>query len=164
MTRPARKAPRKVSVPHASLTEADAENLVEVARIAFEVPGPPVPCARARVSIKKRRVGSEEKTFAMAFTPQRTREYERRVGTYALNAVNRCRTWRKTAAAYRVRATFYRDTVRGDLDNTLKALADGMNGIVYADDRQVSDAVVALRTDRERPRTEVEVVMLEVRK
>jgi Holliday junction resolvase RusA-like endonuclease len=117
------------------------------------------------VSVKKHVDASgHERTFARAYTPATTKAYERAVSIHALNAVNRCREWRRDAPAYRVKLTFYRDVARGDWDNHSKACADGMNGIVYVDDRQVCDAVVSVRTDRENPRTVVEVVMLEVAK
>lgn len=164
----AAKKPRKSkapSVPHASLTDAEAASLVETARVSFEVPGPPVPCARARVSVRKHVDGSgHERTFARAYTPASTKAYERTASLHARNAVNRCRAWRRDAQAYRVRLTFYRDVARGDWDNHAKAVGDAMNGVVYEDDRQICDAVVSVRTDRENPRTVVEVVMLEVNK
>ncbi|MGK3981369.1 RusA family crossover junction endodeoxyribonuclease [Sorangium sp. So ce118] len=153
------------STPHPSLTDSEAAALVEVARVSFEVPGPPVPCARARISVNKV-VGADgkERRITRGHTPAKTAAYKRQVSLYALNAVNRSREWRRDAQAYRLRVTFYRDIARGDWDNLAKGCADSMNGIVYIDDRQVCDASVSVRTDKEKPRTVVEVVMLEVRK
>lgn len=165
---PAAKKPRKrqaPNVPHASLTDAEAATLIESARVSFEVPGPPVPCARARISVKKAvDAAGNERTFARGYTPTTTKAYENAVRIHSLNAVNRCRAWRRDAPAYRVKITVYRDVARGDWDNHAKAVGDALNGVAYVDDRQVCDAVVSVRTDLENPRTVVEVVMLEVRK
>lgn len=44
-----------------------------------------------------------------------------------------------------------------DWDNLGKLISDAIEGVAYANDRQVSDGVVRRRIDRERPRTEVRV-------
>ena len=55
-------------------------------------------------------------------------------------------------------ACYFPDARRRDADNVLKAVQDALNGFVYVDDSQVVSATVTKAIDRERPRTEVEVV------
>lgn len=44
-----------------------------------------------------------------------------------------------------IRVTFYRDAVLGDVDNLTKPVLDALQGIVYGDDRQVSDVAAGRR-------------------
>lgn len=45
----------------------------------------------------------------------------------------------------------------GDVDNHLKAIFDGMNQIVFADDSQITKCVVEKFTDKNKPRAEIEI-------
>ena len=120
-------------------------------RLFFVIPGPPIPCARARVYADKNtgRVRS--------VTPENTRAYESHVRVVSQIAVNRA-AWKPAEdAAYSVEFRVFRDVRRGDWDNFAKALGDGMNGVVWKDDRQITDAVVRVRFDKMRPRVEVVV-------
>lgn len=54
-----------------------------------------------------------------------------------------------------VEASFYFPSLRGDLDNRIKVLLDVLQGIAYADDRQVHALCAVRRLDRENPRVEV---------
>ena len=54
-------------------------------------------------------------------------------------------------------ACYFPDARRRDADNVLKSVMDGMNGIAYRDDSQVTKATVTKAIDREHPRTEIEV-------
>lgn len=121
--------------------------------LAFTVPGPPVPKARARVVS----LGKGQK--AHAHTPAKTRAYEKHVGMCALAAVSRCKGWRKDWGLYAVAVTVYREEARGDADNYMKAIGDAMNGIVYFDDAAVRELHVVLEEDPARPRVEVRVEM-----
>lgn len=47
--------------------------------------------------------------------------------------------------------------IYGDVDNHLKAIFDGMNSIVFADDSQICRCTVEKFTDKERPRAVIEV-------
>ena len=55
-----------------------------------------------------------------------------------------------------IEATFYRSTrQRVDIDNLLKSVLDGTNGVCFADDSQVTRIGARLELDPEKPRTEV---------
>jgi Holliday junction resolvase RusA-like endonuclease len=96
------------------------------------VPGDPVPKARARV------VGGR------GVTPAKTREYEHRVGVYALQARSehqQSKPW-SMLGWYRVEIRFRREEARGDLDNVAKSILDGLCGVLYLDDARVVSLVV----------------------
>lgn len=48
----------------------------------------------------------------------------------------------------------------GDVDNHLKALFDGMNGLTFVDDSQIVRCVVEKYQDKDNPRAEVFVTEL----
>lgn len=113
----------------------------------FDIPGPPVAKARARAAL----VGGR----ARMYTPAKTEHYESRVALFASQAMAGRpalqgavalsviayfpipASWpkRRQAAA---RAGVELHTSRPDLDNVLKAIKDGCNGIVWKDDSQVA--------------------------
>ena len=102
--------------------------------ISFIIPGKPQPKQRPRV------------TSHGTYTPQATVDYERLVGW-------QCRSVHKgkplaTALKLTVRVFFKlpkrtvkekgdRHTNRPDLDNIIKSIKDGLNGIAYEDDSQI---------------------------
>lgn len=91
-----------------------------------------------------------------AYTPAKTRSFEERVGIAYSNARGRMYTgavmveawfcmpipasWskkkREDAAAHRIYPM-----LKPDIDNLLKALLDGLNGLAYADDKQVVSVI-----------------------
>lgn len=118
--------------------------------ITFFVPGTPVAKGRARSFIRNGRIGHH--------TPEKTANYE---GVVALAANQAMGTWgmemltgplalsfvavfaipkswsKKRTALNEARPEFV--TKKPDLDNLCKSLADGMNGVVYGDDSQISE-------------------------
>lgn len=122
--------------------------------LRFTIEGRPVPCQRARVYFDKRS-GKRR-----GFTPDATREYEQRVRLFAIAAVARARWTFNAGDRFWFSVRIYRAAERGDWDNFAKAIADGMNEVVWPDDRCVDDAHVQLFVDRIRPRAEVEVTRL----
>jgi Holliday junction resolvase RusA-like endonuclease len=97
-----------------------------------------------------------------AFTPRRTATFERIVRLVALSAVRKTTGWRSDWPAYRLELVVYRATRRGDWDNFAKAVADALQGVVFENDRAIVEAHVRLELDRERPRTDVTVAMLDL--
>ena len=107
----------------------------------FTVPGQPVPKARART------------VRGHSYTPEPTRRYERAVAVLAQAA-----GLRPTAEPVSVTvAVFMGDARRRDLDNCIKAITDGLNGVAYADDSQIVDLHAHKRIDRDYPRAVVTV-------
>ena len=94
----------------------------------WSVPGEPVSKSRARFTKR----GSK----TVAYTPQKTKEGEERVAWAYRAAGGRLNP--DTETAYAVHATFFNGTMqRRDVDNMLKLILDGLNGIAYPDDTQV---------------------------
>lgn len=89
------------------------------------------------------------------YTPAATRRYERSIAWAA--TAGRPRGWRLSGAVSVEVACYFPDARIRDVDNVLKAVLDGMNGVAYHDDSQVVLANVTKALDREHPRTEVVV-------
>lgn len=120
--------------------------------IEFFVPGVPVGKARARV-VKGR-----------AFTPKKSKDYEKKVAYYAAIAMRRARaetfqgavevqilaefpplkSWSKKQTEL-VNNSEVRKETKPDIDNIAKSIADAMNGVVYVDDSQISDLICRKR-------------------
>lgn len=118
--------------------------------ITFTVPGEPVAKARPRITISGGR--------AHAYTPAKTAAYEQLVAVYAAAAMKKapllehpvrlrlgiyCKvpgSWSKKRRSDAL-AGIERPAKSPDIDNIVKALADGMNGIVWVDDSQIVELV-----------------------
>lgn len=114
--------------------------------ITFVVPGEPVAKGRPRVTIAGGR--------AHAYTPAKTAAYEQLVAVYAHAAMKNapllehpvrlhlgiyCKvpgSWPKKKRADAL-AGIERPAKKPDIDNIIKAVADGMNGVVWVDDSQI---------------------------
>lgn len=127
---------------------SDVRMVRGAALIRFSVTARPVPKARPRV------------VDGHAYTPAKTLAFEAAIG-YAAGAAMRRSNW-PTAYAGRVMVDVVVTGARAnsDIDNLLKSILDGMNGIVYADDHQVAGCAV-WREDKGMPGVRVEVVALE---
>lgn len=127
-------------------------------RLAFAVPGKPVPKGRPRVTRRNGR--------PITFTPARTRDYEKRVAAYALQACLAVEWPLRLRARYSATLRFYGARANADNDNLCKSVLDPMQGIVFVNDCQVELLIVercALKNcashDSE-PRVEVVVEVL----
>jgi Holliday junction resolvase RusA-like endonuclease len=110
-------------------------------RLAFCVPGNPVPKGRPRFF------------RGHAVTPRETRAAEEVVKLCARRAGSRPRDGEVALSL-----VFYRRTRQAcDLDNLVKLVSDALNGVAFADDRQIVLLRAEKRIDAEHPRTEVEV-------
>lgn len=138
--------------------------------ISFTVPGAPVPKGRPKARVVKGAGGG----FAQIYTDAKTREYETRVGQWARKAMTGQRPIEgpcsltvifyfqlpKSRPRYQFEAMRRGElpcTNQVDLDNCLKAVQDGMNEIVFKDDRQIV-SVVAHKRWADEPRVLVRVV------
>jgi len=122
----------------------------EVVLIArFTVEGEPASKARARTV----RVGNKVRTY----TPGKTRTAEAEIAWRFRAAAGGYRL--DPDAAYKVVALFSSGTQqRRDVDNMLKLVLDGLNGVAWPDDAQVLE-VIGRKSNGpvEQPQTEVEV-------
>lgn len=118
----------------------------ELTDLTFTINHRPVPKSRVRFT-----------KSGHAYTPTKTRNYENVVGFTAKSAMKGVSANQRDDLF--VRANFYVNptTRRGDLDNYVKSLLDGMNGVAFRDDQQIVriEARITRKTDRER--TEVQV-------
>lgn len=136
--------------------------------LSFVVPGQPVPKGRPRFA----RVGG----FVKAYTPDKTRAYERLVHDYAAIEVIRAKpivfplicplrvvlnaymtipvSWAKKKHHDAINGLIL-PTSKPDFDNLLKTL-DGLNGLVWNDDAQIVDGR-AIKRYSENPRMEVDI-------
>ena len=119
-------------------------------RIKIVIEGDPIPAARPRFSSRR------------CCHPARNVDYRREVEMAARLAMKGKPPLTGALKAVVQLYRRYRTTTRifGDVDNHLKALFDGMNGIVYLDDAQIVTCVVEKYTDKERPRAEVSITEL----
>lgn len=132
--------------------------------ITFTIPGEPVAKGRARSFVRNGHVAH--------YTPEKTARYENLVKLAAQQAMGE-KTPAEGAVALIVRAFMgiptswsqkkqraaalgeITPTKRPDLDNIVKAVKDGANGVTWKDDSQVVDVRASKRYGT--PRVEVEV-------
>lgn len=125
--------------------------------VSFHVPGAVVGKGRARIG----KVGAH----ARMFTPEKTVSYENLVKTLAYDAMGKTGDAGPYAGPLQanlligvaIPATFSKKkrdqalageiypTTKPDLDNCIKSVFDAMNGVVYADDKQIVTTVCKKR-------------------
>ena len=131
--------------------------------IRFTVPGQPVAKGRPKAA----RRGN----FITMYTPEKTASYENLVKVKAEEAMQGrgliedavhvevrlyvCipDSWSKKKKADALASRIV-PTSKPDLDNCIKGIFDAMNGVVFADDKQVTDLYVAKRYS-DKPRAEI---------
>lgn len=105
-------------------------------RYRFEVPGVPIPKARARVTRNGR------------FTPDTTKRYENKVRLCAYTA-----GVKKLSGPVVLSLVLYMpDRRRRDGENIQKAIQDALNGLAYEDDSQVMEWHGRMEVDKSNPR------------
>lgn len=115
--------------------------------LEYVIPGPPQPKERPR----RGRLGRW-------YTPDATKRYERHVKGCAVAAKMAHGECWPMGAAYRVKMlVWFQDLRRRDLDNVVKAVLDGLNGVLWDDDSQVVELSIGRAVDRDRPRVDVVV-------
>ena len=137
--------------------------------INITIPLEPVPQGRPRFA--RTRFG------VTARDPVKSREYKQMIAIYAHQQY----TGPLLVGPLALNVTFYRPiqkadskllraqkesgivlpTVKPDLDNYYKAVTDGMKGIVWVDDNQITDVVMRKRYGTQ-PRTEITIREIEV--
>lgn len=123
-----------------------------VAELTFVIPGQPVPKGRPRFS-------------KHAFTPKRTRDYEKAARHTAFQAVQQ---WQNTHGGWGLQNRysvslflFFSDLRKRDLDNAGKSILDAMNGVVYNDDAQIDELFARRLVDKDVPRAVVSVRVIQ---
>ena len=117
--------------------------------IAFTIPGRPVPKARPRLGVRGR--------TAYIYTPESTRAYEQLVGMCARAAAPA-----PLQGPVEMRAVIYLHRGRrGDLDNYLKCICDGLNKIAWLDDGQVVRIEAEIRRCKKADDQRVEIEIRE---
>mgnify|MGYP001600450823 FL=1 len=128
----------------------------------FTVEGQPVPKGRHRTATKDRL--GRPLSRPHSYTPKRTEKYEKMVGLCALAAGVRCAPAGQPVALGVWMYVKQLGVISAkDLSNVIKSAEDGMNGIAYADDRQVVMLMGVKRQDRENPRLVVRIRWLTTR-
>ena len=132
------------------------------------IPGEPVPQGRPRFS---RRGG-----FVQTYDPPKSKAYKTLVSGYAARRAEKVLTGplhievafympiRKSWTKKRKQACLEgleRPTTKIDIDNLLKGLLDGCNGILYEDDGQIV-SVAATKHYSDEPRVEMEIRQIDV--
>jgi Holliday junction resolvase RusA-like endonuclease len=137
-------------------------------KLTFFVPGEPVAKGRARAFVRHGVVAH--------YTPDKTARYENLVKISAKNATNgskplegplslRCTFWLSVPMSYSNRRReaclngSERHCKRPDIDNLLKSVKDGCNGVAWIDDCQVVE-VSALKSYGETPGVDIEICSL----
>jgi Holliday junction resolvase RusA-like endonuclease len=95
---------------------------------SFTVPGRPVPKQRPRLG----RNGN-------IYTPKNCREYEKAVGWAARQLFKN-----PLEGPVELHVRLYLNSKGGDLDNYIKAICDGLNGVAWLDDSQVERLMASM--------------------
>lgn len=139
------RSTRRVKVPR-------TPNLYKPFR--FDIPGPPVGKQRTRSGY-----GSTKHR-----TPQKTRDYENHVGVMAwLASLQRDGlddSW-LSGKVYMDLRIYHKNGRKPDSDNVVKAVADGLTGIIWPNDRNVLPRVQFEIYPDNNPRVEVEINKIE---
>jgi Holliday junction resolvase RusA-like endonuclease len=116
------------------------------------------PVGKARPRFGRSRTGK-----AVAYTPFKTKKYEQEVKTLAQVAMFGKSMLegpvRVTVAAYfshKTKTGYH--TSRPDLDNIIKAILDGLNGIVFHDDAAVAEIIASKKYGEDRVEVQVQNV------
>lgn len=123
--------------------------MTELTALTFTIPGEPASKARPRFDGR----GSKARTY----TPAKTKAAEAHVALRFREAGGRFEP--DPEVTFRVSVTFHNGTrQRRDVDNMLKLVLDGLNGVAYVDDTQVMEVTGAKRfTAKDQARTEVTI-------
>ncbi|SCW91860.1 RusA family crossover junction endodeoxyribonuclease [Pseudomonas sp. NFACC05-1] len=143
--------------------------MTDLKSVSFRVPGEPIGKGRPKIG----RVGGH----ARMFTPTKTANYESLIAVVAHEAMQgreliagpvllEMKIFVAVAASWSKKKTtealqgLVMPTKKPDADNVLKAICDGINGIVFKDDVQVVNVSLSKRFS-ETPGVSVRVVPLE---
>ena len=113
--------------------------------VKITIPGRPVPKKRPRTSTRGGKIH--------VYTPLKTSKYEKMIKYIALDASNGKSFFEDVEVNIKL---FFKDRRFGDLDNYTKSILDGLQGIVFENDKQVAKLNIERYIDKEE-RAEVEI-------
>ena len=90
------------------------------------------------------------------YTPERTQECEDKIGFYAINAGYRG-VFKKDENCKLNIKLYYKRKGQSDIDNVLKTIMDGLQGIVYPNDKQVLSVSIDILENQKEDYTEIEL-------
>jgi Holliday junction resolvase RusA-like endonuclease len=131
-------------------------------RLTFTIPGRPIPLERARV-VQKTLASGQRST--RSHTPAKSSAYRSVVQIHmklAWAAVKDRWPWRTPSPLSLSLWIYWADGHHGDGSNLLKAIEDAGNGLLWEDDKQITQGHFYCTIDRERPRVVVRAELLEV--
>jgi Holliday junction resolvase RusA-like endonuclease len=128
--------------------------------LTIEIQGSPVPKQRPRFVRSRDGNGN-----VFAFTPPKTRAYEKVVQLCAIRSLNDWRVAEKldwpSKNRFSIRIHFFMpDRHIRDLDNCVKSVTDALNKVVFDDDSQIDELYAVRDYDKAEPRTIVVVRVL----
>jgi Holliday junction resolvase RusA-like endonuclease len=96
----------------------------------------------------------------MTFTPDTTVAFEKTVRMAAIAQIAKMNTafdevWDSSPGDYELTVVIYRQAMRGDMDNFVKAVSDALNEVAYEDDKYIMAGHSRMHLDRDNPRVEV---------
>lgn len=121
--------------------------------LGWFLPGKPVPKGRPRLAVdrEKLKLAIKSRSLEMAMTafsvktPQNTLDYENKVRAISSMAASQISDGPMEQKNIEVEILFFtKKRSRADIDNLIKAILDGMNTIIYNDDRQI-DHIISSR-------------------
>ena len=90
------------------------------------------------------------------YTPERTQECEDKIGFYAINAGYRGVLKKDENCKINIKLYYKRKSL-ADIDNILKTILDGLQGIVYPNDKQVLSVSIDILENQKEDYTEIEL-------
>lgn len=111
---------------------------------SFTIPGPPIPKGRPR----------HNTITGSTYTPERTKQAEQVTGVEFRRQV--VGYGKPRSGEFRISCVFHVKRDDADIDNLLKMVMDGLQGVAYINDKQVkSIGYLRIVLDRSEPHTEV---------
>ena len=124
--------------------------------VSFFIPGPPIGKGRPRVTARG------------AFTPSKTREYEKHVRACGQAWILTRKDWQSECPSYDwfalVMTISFAQGRRPDVDNVIKSIMDGLEKVIWKNDSTVAPIVKQIDLNSPTPGVLVEIRKIELKK